>query len=318
MRPRIRLTTYCNRSCAYCSAYDSRTKDGSQEFHPEEYQDLLERAKKEGIRELAWQGGEPTSHSQISRIIKITNDSGINVHLFTNGIFDTALISPLKKIVSRCLVNLNHPDTYTASQLKIVRRNLSRMKKAGLGFHIGYNLYQKRPDYSFILKAIEEYGITSVRFDLARPSKFGNNKHFTFEDFAILKDQALKFIALCRFLGARAYFDCCWPRCVFKEEEIKFLKVAQAELSFCCQTTVDVLPGLRIDSCYCSIEVKNKFLNEFTGFRGAYQFLKKEEDRLRWEVSTVGKCRSCFWREEKVCQGGCLGQAKLSASEVQG
>jgi radical SAM protein with 4Fe4S-binding SPASM domain len=287
------------------------SKDNIQEFNLEEYHFFLECAKKEGISQIAWQGGEPTCHSQINRIAKITSDYGINIHLFTNGIFDTSLIKPFKRIVSRCLVNLNHPDTYTASQLSLVRKNLKRMSSSGIGFHIGYNLFQKNPDYGFILKAIEEYKIANVRFDIARPSKYGSNRHFSFDDFFGLKEQVLKFIALCRFLGARAYLDCCWPRCVFNDEEINFLKKAKAELSFRCATTVDVLPGLRIDSCYCSVEVKDKFLGESFGFKDALNFLKKEEDRLRWEVATDLKCVSCRWRKNKVCQGGCLGHAKL-------
>ncbi|MDD5059678.1 MAG: radical SAM protein [Candidatus Omnitrophica bacterium] len=310
MVPRIRLTTYCNRSCVYCSAYDSGLKYGVQEFKPEEYRFLLERARKEGIKEVAWQGGEPTSHSQINLIAKLTGDSGTKVHLFTNGIFDPALLKPLKRIVSRCLVNLNHPDTYRPSQLKLVRSNLLRMKDEGFGFHIGYNLYQENPDYGFIFKAIEEYAVTAVRFDVARPSKKGKNLHFAFNDFFRLKAQALKFIALCRFLGARAYLDCCWPRCVFKEEEIKLLKKAQAELSFSCKTTVDILPGLRIDSCYCSIEIKDKFFSQFPSFNSVLKFLKNKEDRLRWDVPTDPRCINCSWRKNKVCQGSCLGYAK--------
>lgn len=82
----IILTKECNRNCPFCIDEPNRKyyKDYKPYIDMDTVKDILEFAKKNNIKTIGLNGGEPTLHPQIVEIAKMIKDKGFFLKIFTN------------------------------------------------------------------------------------------------------------------------------------------------------------------------------------------------------------------------------------------
>lgn len=316
VRPRIRLTNYCNRKCTYCFAQDYiMGQKNNSHLSLKEIEDVIKKCLDNNIMRVAWQGGEPLIHKDIFEIIQLHCKYDMEVDIFTNGIFDSNIIKELKKLNFSMLLNLNHPDTYKPKQYETIRNNLKIMQENNLidKVALGLNVYEEKQEINFFLDMIKSFNIQEVRVDLVRPSMNSSNKYYGYEDVKKVFPYLKEIIAECKKVGVKyPHFDCPLPLCELSDEDALFFwkhSVNTYRIGKCF-THVDIMQNLEVASCFCSLEFNNINLLDFKNFNECRDFIKYCEDYYRWDNNMKEECSDCILKKERICQGGCLGYNK--------
>jgi organic radical activating enzyme len=314
IRPRIRLTNYCNRRCPYCFADDFLSgKTNENHIKLEEIKLILDMCKESNIDNVAWQGGEPMIHTQIIDIIEMHKKANMSVNIFTNGMFSSEVVPYLKDLDFYMLINLNSPDTYNSEEeYNQILNNIDEMKKLGLGNRIslGYNFYGDNPDYGFFIDVLKKFKIRSVRIDMVRPSISDKNTHYQFKNISNVFPKLRQMMDKCVETGAYfSHFDCPFPLCELNDEDLIYAwrHFPKPESLGRCYTHIDIQSGLRISSCFCSYEFKDITINDFESLSECRSFIKYFEDKLKWNTNVKEECNECSLKNASICQGGCLG-----------
>lgn len=97
--PNILITNYCNQDCSFCFASGLMKKGGVKEMSLEKYEEILDSLRKNGVNRVFLMGGEPTLHTKFKKIIKLAEEKGFEIELFTNGQFSDETRAFLLKMV---------------------------------------------------------------------------------------------------------------------------------------------------------------------------------------------------------------------------
>ena len=82
---KIDLTNVCNHDCPGCIDYELIHNDNNS-LNFELFEDLLDGLKKCGVKGINYTGGgEPTTHKQFDKIIRLTHEKGFEIGLICNG-----------------------------------------------------------------------------------------------------------------------------------------------------------------------------------------------------------------------------------------
>ncbi|MDP2922508.1 MAG: radical SAM protein [Candidatus Omnitrophota bacterium] len=312
---RIGITNFCNLRCPYCFFYESLTTDSNNQkkMSVQEMEEVLRYCRKDNVRVILLHGGEPMMHSEIESIIKLIRKNKIGLVLFTNGIFDQSLLKIFsKKDIPNCLVNYNHPAYFLKTgDWELVNRNIKKMCELGYGLALGYNLFEKKPDYKFFIDAIKRFRIKKIRFDLAKPSLCSENKYVSLKDFFNSAGIVAKFLKDCLNAGAWPQLDCAWPICFTSRKEFDFMRKFIFNPRAVCSTLLDILPGLTISTCPCSVTKQDIKLSEFESLSQAKAFFVEMEDSFRWRYYATEMCKGCIFWVHRVCEGGCQGYKRI-------
>ena len=322
VRPRVRITSYCNRRCQYCFAQDYLSaKREDLEIHLDVMEDIIKLCKDDGIRNIAWQGGEPLLHTKLNQLVELHRKYGMMVSLFSNGLVDKEKVLQLNGVVERVLLNCNEPSTYTPDEWQLLNDNIETFKDV-LGKEnvaIGINIYNKDMDTEFIVNLAKEHSIDEVRIDMTRPAPSHKNEFIDFSDvkemFKLLKKTVIR---LEEENVKTPHFDCPFPLCALSEEDREFAyKYIYDDMKYAmCRTGLDITTDAQLASCFCSVPIKDVKVNDFGNIWSAWLTIDYYENLIRWERVTYDKCKSCKYHMGKICQGGCLGYKIISGEYV--
>lgn len=320
-RPRVRLTSFCNRNCRYCFAKEYLSKgEKSGEIDLNSMEEILYQCSEEGIRGIGWQGGEPTLHSRIKEIIELHKKYGVKATVFTNGLIEKEVIESLSGIIDSVLVNCNEPGSYDGDELEQLLNNIRLMQKlyGTEKVAIGINIYSAQMDTSFILDYALQLGINEVRIDITRPSPSNKNLFIEWEKIGEAFDLAKKtHEILCKNSIKYVHFDCPFPFCALSEDDIQYVwDHMNSDLGHGqCSTALDISSDARITSCFCSMQFEGIATSDFSSLTHAWLFIKYLEDYVKWNTHTKEDCMECIYSKRRLCQGGCLGY-KLNENSV--
>ncbi|WP_042199102.1 radical SAM protein [Paenibacillus camerounensis] len=320
LRPRIRMTSFCNRQCNYCFAQDFLSEETSdREISIDNLTYILNRLTEDGIPMVGWQGGEPLLHSRIDEVIALHKQYGIQVMLFTNALVPPDVIQSLDGVVEHVLINCNEPSTYSAEEWTLFNQNIaSFISLKGTGkVALGINVYDSSMDTDFIIDLSVKHGIKEVRIDMTRPAPSNTNDFIKFSGinqiFALIKQTIMK---LERKGISTPHLDCPFPLCTLSEEDKRFVqKYIHDDLKFgACRTGVDITTNAKLSSCFCSVPIRDTGLRKYKNIWHAWLSLEHLENKIRWERYTKESCKTCSYHTQQICQGGCLGY-KIDAGE---
>jgi organic radical activating enzyme len=299
----IFVTYRCNLSCSYCFASDLRA-EYPQDLDPEGFARLLAWMRRASLTSAAFIGGEPTLHPRLAEMIKETVEAGVAVVLFTNGLFDTALVDRLAPLVSNFVVNYNDPSMYAPAQAARLHGNLSRLRELGARVAFSKNFSRQYSEYGSLLEACGTYGVQSVRYDISRPSISAANDHFTQSDTRDVISHIVRFVKACEGRGIRTGLDCSVRLCDVRDEDRSYLERVSMKFTGVCHPSIDVHPDL--SASYC-LPMRDVAVPDVTAFA--------DQDALMWHfaekvrpIRHTNVSQDCFDCRDfmRRCQGGCM------------
>ena len=310
------VTDHCNRSCPYCFAREKVALAGEgKELPPgsgyislENVETYLDFIQKSGLRTFKILGGEPTLHPDLPEIVKRGLDRGLDIKIFTNGLWPKSIreyfIAKTEGVAF--IVNVNEPHLQTEAEN---RRQHECLKIAAERAALGFNIYRMEFDLLFTAELIETYNLKrDIRLGLASPIARAGNEHLADEE---LKMVGRRLASQLRELEKRdiiGMFDCGFTLCMFDEEDLGSLVLTtQDGFSSSCHCVIDVGPDLSAWHCFPLSEIFNVSINDFNNADeiNAYYFKKLAPIR---DFGSTGDCFGCKHLRRGQCTGGCLGR----------
>lgn len=307
----IAITNYCNLRCPYCFA-DDFIQENKQEITIEQLNRILAFIGSEKTR-IGIIGGEPTLHSDFTKIIKKINDfaetNSMHIVLFTNGI-------ELNKVLSyigpnfNCLINLNEPEVVGMSNWKKIIYNLERVKALNKLDYItlGINLYPGIKNFDYILDVAKKYFKGQIRLSITAPScQFTKIDKDTYYNEA--KIRFLDFLEKAKEYQIKIKLDCNHiPECYFDENKLLEIKKYVIGWHKVCRPVIDISPDFYGTACFGAYDPVD--LSQFENIAEAKEYFKNEKLKVLQQKNNGGSCAQCEEFKAGNCQGGCLAFAK--------
>lgn len=310
----VLLTQQCVRSCPYCFAKkhmaDSEPDDILTWDNMIYIADLMESSGEMGLSLL---GGEPTLHPHFVDFVMYLLERRFHVNVFTSGILSEKMFTEVERALSAVspdrfsfVCNVNNPDKTSFSELENVRRFL---KAFGHLSTPGFNIYKPDFNIDFIFQYINEYGLhRHIRMGLAHPIPGQHNVYVPIEKMSQMAETVISYLPVLERMKVKAGFDCGFPLCIFTEEQIgKLFKHNSGRLSFGCGPAIDIGPDMTVWGCFPLSNIHKKSLYEFNSLNEIRDYYRNLHQKVRNEVAGIlNECDDCVFREEQLCQGGCL------------
>ncbi|XOB46834.1 MAG: radical SAM protein [Candidatus Nealsonbacteria bacterium] len=310
----INLTYSCNRNCSYCYAKGfSKRWPGEITLEGLEY--IFKWTTKQGKKDIAFTGGEPTLFSKINSALKLAEKYKLKVIFCTNGTTVIEEINIESPAINLFLVNFNSPSEYSPQELEILHSNLKTLRKAKKVI-LRFNITSPDVSYGYLIDVCERLNIRRVDFVLVLPSIFDQNEYIEKEK---LKDFTQYILKLAKSLvehDIRGCFAQPFPRCLFSEKERAFLMKNSDFHSICwIGERCIVTPDLTILPCPL-LAVEGPSLKKFKNQKEITNYYKDVVNRLKWEIDLFPQCKDCVFKKNKQCQGGCLIYKFLQAKNL--
>ncbi|ADU62159.1 MAG: radical SAM protein [Pseudodesulfovibrio sp.] len=299
----IFITYRCNLACPYCFAREL-IDEYPQDMDEARFDTLLSWMSQAKLPAAAFIGGEPTLHPGLADMIERTALAGITPVLFTNGLFRLGLADRLAPLVSNFVVNYNDPSLYTPAQRATLRATLSQLRDLGARITFSKNFSRECCEFEYLLAGCEEYGVTSVRYDISRPSASAANDHFTNADMAGMISHIVRFVKGCEERDIRTGLDCSVRLCDLRVEDRSYLERVSMKFTGVCHPSIDVHPDLSASYCLPMRDIRVPDVTAFPG-RDALMWHFAELVRPVRQANVSVECFDCrdFMRR---CQGGCM------------
>jgi radical SAM protein with 4Fe4S-binding SPASM domain len=309
----ILLTEKCVRACPYCFAkeYLKKSKENLLSWENLIYiTDLFENSYE---RHLALLGGEPTLHPDFVDFVLYLHQRKFNVNVFTSGIMPNKKLDMAKAFLLKIpeenlsfVCNYNHPNTSTNSEIKQIDKFFKTFPKYT---SLGFNLYQQDFDLTFLVEAINKYGLKRhFRLGLAQPISGQKNECLTLNE---IRGMAKNFRSQLEMLEKQRIsisFDCGMPLCIFSDEDIgRLYKLNKGRVAFSCGPAIDIGPDMQTWACFPLSNYEKKSLYDFDNVDEIKKYFVVQHNNLRKERKGIfEECQTCVFFEENLCMGGCL------------
>jgi len=306
------VTYRCNLACPYCFARELHASHPA-DMTPEDFERLLAWMSRASLPAAAFIGGEPTLHPNLVDMVRRTAEAGISPVLFTNGLFDTALADELAPLIANFVVNANDPSIYTEAQRTRLDATLTRLVELGAHLTFSKNFSSRFCDYEHLLQACERYGVTSVRYDISRPSHGGGNDHFVLDDTRRIMSHIVGFVKACEARGIRTGLDCSVRLCDLKGEDRSYLERVSMKFTGICHPSIDIHPDLSASYCLPMHGMSVPDVTEFSDHTALMWHLAEMVRPVR-RANVLPDCLDCkdFMRR---CQGGCMALRQAAAAQ---
>lgn len=296
--PNLLITNFCNQNCNFCFAKKVMTKDKIKEMTLEKYVGLIDKLTTEGIKTVRLMGGEPTLHSNFTKIIDLTINSGFNIELFTNGFFNQKIEKFLlskKNNISIYHINIATPDYQIFKKRKLINNFINKAKNnSNISLEITLDSLDKNKylnifngirdsiKYSSLRIGVDGYFLKQERFNIKKYKKTGD-LIIKLVDYLIKKN--VKGVWLSEIY-----------RCMFNDDQIIKLNNSNKVIisGFGClskRAGVDIKTDLKVIRCF-----------NFEAFNGI-DFNNKPLIKIKKKLdkNMINKSKKCLPLECKKC-----------------
>ncbi len=285
-----------------------------KEMLPEDIGRVADFFKKNNHNEIRLMGGEPTLHPQFKEIIERVLSSGLNIKLFTNGIFPKELahwLAKKEKAISYS-INLSTPTFQEKISRMALADNLKILKR---GLEISAAVTIDSLDFcdEQVINFIEENGIKSTRIGIANiligdPNWLMNERY---KDFGLIISLLVNRLKQAGVL--KISLNCGFTPCMFDKKIIeRFLKDGVLIRGWGCKGkkgSFDISADLSVSPCFVLEDLKIKNILDFKNLEAVDKFM---DNLVRYTVRASSlfipePCRKCSHYKIFECSGPCLG-----------
>lgn len=300
---KIFVTYRCNLACPYCFAREAAAEH-PDDLSPDAFERLLGWMRRSMLPAAAFIGGEPTLHPNLADMVERTAHAGISPVVFTNGLFSDELAERLAGSVANFVVNSNDPASLTPAQADRLERTLAVLSRSGAGLALSKNFSRASLDYAPLLAAVDRHGITSVRYDISRPSYSGANEHFTLDDTREVMSHVVGFVKACEARGVKTGLDCSVRLCDLDGDDRRYLERVSMKFTGVCHPSIDVHPDLSASYCLPMRGIRVPDVTAFPDHAALMWHMAKMARPIKL-ANVSAACLDCkdFMRR---CQGGCM------------
>lgn len=293
----------CNLNCDYCFSITLRNKyPVSMDFS--NFEKLCSWLVENDVYTVGILGGEPTLHKDLTKMLKLLNENGIAVVLFTNGLFDNLDFDFLVKYVYNFVINYNNPEYYTLQQYKLLNYNINELCKRNAEIAFSKNFSTNRMDYRYLIEAARKHNIKRIRYDISRPNYSSSNAFYDLDSSKSVIEQIVQFVKECDSYGILTGLDCCEPLCYYDANDLKMLTEKSMKFSGMCCPSMDVHTDLSATYCIPLQNIRVDSVLDFAGEIDLMNYFLQSVKNMR-AVPKDDKCNICD-KFGRSCQGGCL------------
>ncbi|MFH1136960.1 MAG: radical SAM protein [Pseudomonadota bacterium] len=299
------LTSRCDLSCSYCFARPVFSKTGPPRDTPLDlFEQALDFLELSGQDQACLLGGEPTLHPDFPTLVHRAAGRGFRLLVFSNGRIPEESLKALADVSpDKMSLLLNLTAAGSENHDQAVARVLDR-----LGSRVGLGLNLSSPNFSFeaASRLIARHGLRPlIRVGLAHPGLTGENAFLPPRQYAKVGRKLLAAAADLAGQGISLELDCGFTPCMFPGGEGPGDLV---DLGRRCNPLPDLLPDGTMIACFALAALGRL---PFTAAKTAGEFRDLFFEKLSpYEALGVfPECRSCGFRLEGKCQGGCRATA---------
>lgn len=296
----IQLLQKCNFKCGYC--FSPHIKDLI--ISDESFEYFYKFCQKECVECIHVTGGEPSLHPDFERMI--TELSNIASLVIYSNLGKPNILSERFRYDNTInfLVNINEKEFYKNNQLNVVKENIIKLKKLGIGVVIGHTFCSEmvEEEFQYILDFLDDMQLKKLRVSQALKNaekKQGMGKN----EIKVLYEYVKDNIENWEQRGFKIYFDCPVPPCYIGIDTYYFLK-NKGILTKGCIPKAFIMPDLSVTHCYSTMDVMEpRNLYEFSSLEDLLNYSCKLIERKNIKRN-LNKCDSCILKKEtEIC--GC-------------
>lgn len=298
----------CNLRCDFCE-FDCKPEDG-QMIDMADFKKILEEAKKLGIKQMVFDGGEPLIHPDIKKAFKVVGDLGYGATVLTNGWrFSEFLNDYRENNIKKFIFGIYGASADTHDIIVGEKGSFDRCVAAiklskKLGYFTGLHTVLHPlnfPELDRFFDLAEQWQVDYIMASLIMPvGRAKNNRNILLsqgakEKLASIYQRHRDFLSKITFLGHQPNIGRSFA-CKYLNRSSHLSIHWDGSAALCALTPLLNLPFLKIKDhslIDCMI-----FMNKVSG-----DFQKTEKrDFLNWQSETK-EVQNCLFCHEKLSQG---------------
>jgi len=318
--PTVSLTYQCNRKCPYCFTAHFK-KSFPNEITLSNFERLANWLAEQDLRRIALFGGEPTQHTQFSKLVKIASEREIRMVLATNNIFGRKVANALSNdSIDKAIVNFNEPETYSKKELAIFYKNLGVLKDKGINIIIRFNLFLGMKSLQHIEAVCNKFEISQTYFAFTTPDIKFSKPYASFEEMQLLFPFLKQTVERLENSGVKCLCSLPLPKCALSNEDYKFLEKrgAKAKCGYSKKgkfmPAILIQPDLSVNAC-ARLPFKVANILDYKRIEDVWSEFEPEWTMLA-KKPLFKDCESCIYWKNGQCIGSCLVYKFAKSPEV--
>jgi organic radical activating enzyme len=321
------ITMRCNRACSYCFAKEKIRSYSDQQKNKDmtlpDLKKVIQFLGKGETDTIQIAGGEPTIHPEFNEILMTLLDSGFNLNILSNALWEDSkneLFTKISPTRLGFLLNIDSRKTYSDNEWDRIERNLSALSERG-NVTLSFNIFEKEPNYEYIFDLVSRKNIKNLRLSFSMPVVVGQtkNSHIPLKDYHEYAPMIMDFVKRAEASDVCVKLDNTVPICMFTKEQMGDLmlkEVLDPRRNFVCFPALDIGPDLSVWRCFGTANMFNKNMDDFRSFKEAFDFFNHAFDQFQHRVYPLAECKECQHAKDRICQGGCIGFAISRIQEL--
>lgn len=190
------VNSTCNLKCKTCFLGDEYFSTVNN-MSIQDAAKILEWAKQAGVRDVAFLGGEPSLHPNITDLLRLSRSIGIPANRFiTNGSrpFQKLLSSAASKYIDVAYVSLDGPSAYLNDLIRgrgtfvQATRSMALLRENGIPFVITTSITMSSVgEVNSLIQLAEDSGCTTLNIHWVSPTGRAREGHFSVQPEAWVK-----------------------------------------------------------------------------------------------------------------------------------
>jgi len=233
----------------------------------------------------------------------------METRVFTNALWRESDIEQLARLDKKyhkmihIVVNVNQPDETPDTEKE---RQEHFLKTLAPFCSLSFNIYREDFNPLFLVDIITRCNTRkNIRLGIAEPLAELRSNHVDIVNYKALTPAIVGLAEICDRENIAIGFDCGFILCMFTEEQIGRLILANVNFVSTCGPVVDIGTDLSAWACFpLSTFSQGVNMEEYASLEELIAYFEKRFRRL-YRTGALNECIDCRYRKRNQCRGGC-------------